>query len=154
MERHARELLPAHHEAIDEVIETAEAAASRRTAWRIEGTLREFPRFSPHSVWFDYPVHREDESGALSDLHSEGSRGANLSKSAKRVPAEQRRASIASAYEALKLSPPVTVQAMAEYLNVSVRTVKRRIETDESGAFWVRGGIVGCENLPTERGLS
>ena len=26
------------------------------TAWRIEGTLREFARFDPVNLWFDYPV--------------------------------------------------------------------------------------------------
>lgn len=27
------------------------------TAWRIEGTLREFPSFEPVDVWFNYPIH-------------------------------------------------------------------------------------------------
>ena len=29
-----------------------------RTAWRIEGTLREFPKFAPVNLWFNYPVHQ------------------------------------------------------------------------------------------------
>ena len=36
------------------------AAAIKRadamTAWRIEGTLREFARFDPVNLWFDYPA--------------------------------------------------------------------------------------------------
>lgn len=47
-----------------------------RTAWRIEGTLREFASFKPISCWFDYPVHREDTSGALSDLKIESEKPA------------------------------------------------------------------------------
>lgn len=39
-----------------------------RTAWRIEGTLREFPRFEPLNLWFDYPVHVKDASGVLGDV--------------------------------------------------------------------------------------
>lgn len=35
------------------------------TAWRIEGTLREFPKFLPVNVWFDHPVHRLDRTGVL-----------------------------------------------------------------------------------------
>ena len=27
------------------------------TAWRVEGTLREFPGFLPKNMWFEYPVH-------------------------------------------------------------------------------------------------
>ena len=41
------------------------------TAWRIEGTLREFPKFPPVNCWFRYPIHTADESGVLSDLESE-----------------------------------------------------------------------------------
>ena len=37
------------------------------TAWRIEGTLREFARFDPVNLWFDYPVHKLD-TGLLEDL--------------------------------------------------------------------------------------
>ena len=39
-----------------------------RTAWRIEGTLREFPKFEPVNLWFDYPVHRLDDVGCLKDI--------------------------------------------------------------------------------------
>ncbi len=41
-----------------------------KTAWRIEGTLREFARFAPVNLWFDYPVHQLD-SGLLEDLQPE-----------------------------------------------------------------------------------
>ena len=38
------------------------------TAWRIDGTLREFPKFEPINLWFDYPVHRLDDVGSLKDI--------------------------------------------------------------------------------------
>ena len=38
------------------------------TAWRIDGTLREFPKFEPVNLWFDYPVHRMDDVGVLKDI--------------------------------------------------------------------------------------
>ena len=38
------------------------------TAWRIDGTLREFPKFEPVNLWFDYPVHRLDDVGILKDI--------------------------------------------------------------------------------------
>ena len=45
--------------------------ARAMTAWRIEGTLREFPKFEPADVWFDYPVHRPDTVGSLKDIQPE-----------------------------------------------------------------------------------
>lgn len=52
-------------------VEEAKAGVKMRTAWRIEGTLREFPKFPSVNLWFDYPVHRMDESGALNDIQPE-----------------------------------------------------------------------------------
>jgi RecA-family ATPase len=54
--------------ALDSQIETAKAAVRNRTAWRIEGTLREFPKFDPVNLWFDYPAHRLDDIGSLNDI--------------------------------------------------------------------------------------
>lgn len=48
----------------------AEEKARQKTAWRIEGTLREFPRFEPVNVWFDYPIHMMDDIGVLQDIQS------------------------------------------------------------------------------------
>ena len=45
--------------------------ARTMTAWRIEGTLREFPKFEPVDIWFDYPVHRPDAVGSLKDIQPE-----------------------------------------------------------------------------------
>lgn len=40
----------------------------KMTAWRIDGTLREFQKFEPLNLWFDYPVHRLDDVGSLKDI--------------------------------------------------------------------------------------
>lgn len=37
------------------------------TAWRIESTLREFKAIDPVNLFFDFPVHKVDESGRLAD---------------------------------------------------------------------------------------
>lgn len=57
--------------AVKKLVGAASAKAKSLTAWRIEGTLREFPKFEPVNLWFDYPVHRMDESAALSDVQPE-----------------------------------------------------------------------------------
>lgn len=40
-------------------------ACEELTAWEMAGTLREFPPFEPIRLWFDYPVHKQDEWGFL-----------------------------------------------------------------------------------------
>lgn len=57
--------------ALSRVIEEQKAIAKGKTAWRIEGTLREFPRFEPVNLWFSYPIHVLDDVGSLKDLKLE-----------------------------------------------------------------------------------
>ena len=65
------------------------------TAWRIEGTLREFPKFQPVNLWFDYPIHRGDESGALKDIQPEDERPPwQKGKEARRKQAEKQKKNI------------------------------------------------------------
>lgn len=57
--------------ALGRQIEAAKNRVRTETAWRIEGTLREFPKFEPVNLWFDYPVHRIDDVGSLNDIQPE-----------------------------------------------------------------------------------
>lgn len=43
----------------------------QRTAWRIDGTLREFPKFEPLNVYFDYPTHIMDDNGYLKNAKND-----------------------------------------------------------------------------------
>lgn len=52
---------------IDKITKNCES----KTAWRIEGTLREFPKFAPLNLWFNYPIHKTDETGMLQDIDPE-----------------------------------------------------------------------------------
>ena len=54
---------------LERTIAAAERKAASRSAWRLEGTMREFPSFHPVNVWFDYPRHLPDETGILKDLN-------------------------------------------------------------------------------------
>lgn len=56
---------------LDGVVE-ARRRAKAMTAWRVEGTLREFPRFEPVDLLFDYPMHAVDAAGLLADASPEG----------------------------------------------------------------------------------
>lgn len=55
-----------------EAVLAARKAASARTAWRLDATLREFPAFDAVDLWFDYPLHHVDSSGELKGAKYEG----------------------------------------------------------------------------------
>jgi len=115
------------------------------TAWRLESNLREFPNVTPVNFWFEYPIHRVDDTDQLHNAFAEGSPMGNLSKSRKYTRAEDRRASIETAFQVLSMSPPVTVQAIANYLELTNRCVRDRLNEMKED-FWVKGGIVGRHN--------
>ena len=135
----------AEYAALSKAAEAARKRAESMTAWRIEGTLREFQKFAPVNLWFDYPVHRGDESGVLSDVNPESEVPAwqkNFKK--KKSPEarkEDRKGSIETAYEACGIDGTVTLKAMAEYMGMTEKTVRSRIK--EHGGFWIDGGNVG-----------
>ncbi len=114
------------------------------TAWRIDGTLREFPKFEPVNVWFDYPVHRIDDIGSLKDIQPEAEKPQWKRAIDKRKSPDQkkneRKQSVESAFEACGIEGDITVQAMAEYMGVSEKTVRNRL--NEHGGFAVEEGKV------------
>lgn len=48
-------------------LDTVKQKVHLMTAWRVEGTLREFPKFDPVNLWFDFPIHLSDDSNLLKD---------------------------------------------------------------------------------------
>lgn len=85
---------------LERQIEQAKALVQTRTAWRIEGTLREFPKFEPVNLWFDYPVHRVDPSGALGDIEPEAEKPAwQRAREARKKQAESQRKNSQAKYE-------------------------------------------------------
>ena len=57
-----------YYKELDNLVNEARSKATSITAWRIEGTLREFSKFPPVNLYFEYPVHVLDEDGALQDI--------------------------------------------------------------------------------------
>ena len=111
----------------------AEQIGSSRSAWRIEGTLREYASFRPVNVWFDYPVHRIDNTGTLETIKLDVEM--KLNEKGQRTRQKQRQSRIQNleaAYNACLISGEVTVGDMAEYLDVSVKTVGRDIDSSET----------------------
>lgn len=125
--------------------ENAGKAENSRTAWRIEGTLREFPKFPPVNVWFDYPVHQIDRVGVLRDVEAESEQPPWKKAMSKRKPKEvkekERKESVDTAYEACSIDGEVTLSSLAEYMGVTQKTVRNRLK--EHGGFWIDEGNVG-----------
>ncbi|HWR19074.1 MAG TPA: AAA family ATPase [Clostridia bacterium] len=113
---------------LEEVRKTVRA----RTAWRIDGTLREFPKFAPVNLWFDYPVHHVDTIGSLRDVDAEGEtppwKQALKNRKAPADKFKERKEAVSSAYEACGFNGQVTVESMAEYMGVTEKTVRNRIK--------------------------
>lgn len=128
-------------------VKRGEKQAEALTAWRIEATLREFPKFAPVNLWFRYPVHVLDESGVLSDIDIDNSVPPwqkNFSKKrSSKERKEDRKLSIETAYEACKIDGEVTLSALSEYMGVTEKTVRNRLK--EHGDYWIDDGVVGIK---------
>lgn len=114
------------------------------TGWRIEGTLREFPKFKPVNLWFDYPIHKVDESGVLRDIEPEDIKPLwQKAKEARKSPEDKKKDrmnALEIAYEALKIDGEVTIKSLEEYFTLSTNAVRKRV--DEHPDFTRKGGVV------------
>ncbi|MBR1828233.1 MAG: hypothetical protein IJ781_01805, partial [Atopobiaceae bacterium] len=113
------------------------------TAWRISFTLREFGNADQLDVWFDYPLHVPDYRGVLSKCPYDGGEARSTDGSGRpRAKArEDKQQALEAAFEAVSMgADEVRIDALAEYLEVSAKTVQRRV--DESMRFERRNGVV------------
>jgi len=106
--------------AAESAANAAQQSADALTGWRIEGTLREFPKFPPINIWFDYPIHRLDDTGALGDVSADDSRppwqkatGARKQNNAKRE--DEKKSKFEMAILACTDDEPPTVKKLSEY---------------------------------------
>lgn len=133
------------YECVIEDVGKVRKTVESRSAWRIEGTLREFPKFAPVNLWFKYPVHNIDNIGVLKDIAvDDGMPTWKKNFAKKKTDAErktERKNSLETAFEACGIDDKVTVKSMAEYMGVSEKTVRRRLK--EHGGFWIDEGQIG-----------
>jgi hypothetical protein len=96
-------------------------------------------------MWFQYPVHKVDDTGFLKDIQPEGDTPPwkkNFTK--KKSPVDRKKEQLEAlevAYEACGIDEKVTIKALTEYMGISDKSVRRRIK--EHGSFWVDDGEVG-----------
>ena len=116
-----------------ESVKAAKRAAEARTAWRIEGTLREFPKFAPVNLWFDFPVHRTDGSGVLGDIDPERETPAWQKKKAAPAPKNRRQerlATLETAFAACDTEGTdcVPLSELIAYMGKSKNTVRDYVD--------------------------
>lgn len=93
------------------------------SAWRIEGTLREFPAFDALNLWFDYPIHKLDTTGVLKNCNFEGDFNPPYKKnfSKKNTKSENKKGrmeSLMTAFTAEENNGQADINDMATYLGV------------------------------------
>lgn len=129
----------------------AQEAIQTATAWRIEGTLREFPKFSPVNLWFCYPVHLTDSDGVLYDAES----GADVqwnktwkknfgAKKSTEERKQERKESLETAFSAVSEDgKKAKISELTEYMGITEKTVRNHLKTH--GDFWVDDGWCGLK---------
>ncbi|MEJ8546608.1 AAA family ATPase [Brevibacillus borstelensis] len=138
MEDHAKRAIPEHLDAAQESIKQAVRSVRIRSAWRVEGTLREYPKFEPVNMWFQYPIHKVDEVGSLKDIEPEGDRPAWQKAAGKRKDkAKEQRRTKAEEFEDVvnnsKFGEPPTVKDIVEWYSSTGKEVPERTVRD-----WVK----------------
>jgi hypothetical protein len=122
---YTREILP--------LIFPARQAVTLRSAWRVEGTFREYPRTDPVNLWFCYPRHHTDTVGVLKDCDAHGEeppwqRGGRATKANASGRKRDRQKDLKTAFDVLSADGDVTVATLGEYLEIAERTVRHRVK--------------------------
>ena len=139
MKYHAEQSLSGHLMEVRAKAKEIEAKVKQQTAWRVEGTLREFAKFEPVNIWFNYPKHTIDDVGVLADLEADSND--NKYKKNKKARTEQNSENnkdnlleFENAVENCSFGEEPTKKMVADYLGVSVKTIERRLENNK--IFW------------------
>ncbi|MCP4181472.1 MAG: AAA family ATPase [bacterium] len=131
----------------------------RMSAWRLEGTLREFASFKPKNYWFNYPIHSDDD-GFLTDAKAEGElppwkkkeytpdeKKAWREKKEKKKKEtlgknmESRFQALENAYNIQNVGDGVTVKELKDFIPKSDKTIREWIK--EHPDFYKEGGKNG-----------
>lgn len=127
----ARKMLPDDrvHRLISHMADLREPIA-HMSAWRLEGTLREFASFKPRNIWFRYPLHIVDE-GTLDDAEPDGMEAPWEKKRKKKEKSKtdrkiERKEAFIEALESCQEGGGVATMAkMEESMGISTRTLRR-----------------------------
>ena len=120
------------------------------SGWRVEGTLREFPKFPPVNCWFKYPVHQLDTTGILADIDADlNSKNSNWKKNfgkrqSKEQRAEGRKQNFETHFESLRTfneDGKVSLKELSEQIGKTEKTIRNWIENELDGYVIKKGNI-------------
>ncbi|MEG0798784.1 MAG: AAA family ATPase [Acidaminococcaceae bacterium] len=147
-----------YYDLVAHYITPARERVNGRTAWRIEGTLREFPKFAPINLWFDYPVHYTD-AGGLKDVEPEGAKApwekaTQRRKEQAKASANNKKLELENAIGLCNFGEPPTKKQLAEYLNCTERSVADRLKNH--GGFMIdkNHGDIIVKKIATENTIN
>ena len=139
MKHHAEKSLSGYLLDVRAEAKRLEEAVKQTTAWRVEGTLREFAKFEPVNMWFGYPIHTVDDVGVLADIEvdSDKNKYSKAKEGRQKQAKEQQKESMLEfelAVENCSFGEEPTKQMVADYLGINVKTIERRLEN--SKIYW------------------
>ncbi|MCL2136830.1 MAG: AAA family ATPase [Coriobacteriia bacterium] len=118
------------------------------SAWRVEGTLRDFPKLAPFEAWYDWPLHSVDDSGVLKDAVEDGAKAYRNGQKATVKETYEQKASrvLGNAYTLLTAQgvPPekVTTGGLAEAAGCSKDTIVRYLDVVKTFERDPKTGVV------------
>ena len=141
------------YQVLAKAIAESDRYAGQMSAWRIEGTLREFPKFPPKNVWFRYPMHEVDGVGILKDLQSDTDltprqrgvkNGHKRQSQLAKADAADKSAELVNTFDSCAFDGSMTVKEMAEYLGCSRDTIERRLKKCDE--LVLQDGVISRRN--------
>ena len=135
----------------EDKLQNAPIDTSQCTAWRMEGTLREYPKFKPVDLWFEYPIHKVDTNGflAMAQFDSPQQKGANVINKRKKAAKEKKKEQIVDAFNIADaengFTGQVEIKRVAELMEVSEKTLRRYLK--ESPVYNINLGKLIDPNL-------
>ena len=135
----------------EDKLQDAPIDTNQCTAWRMEGTLREYPKFKPVDLWFEYPIHKVDTNGflAMAQFDSSQSKGLNKMNKRKQAVKEKKKEQLVDAFNIAAaengFNDKADIKRVAEIMQISEKTVRRYLK--ETPIFKVELGELIPINL-------
>lgn len=135
----------------EDKLQDAPIDTNQCTAWRMEGTLREYPKFKPVDLWFEYPIHKVDTNGflAMAQFDSPQSKGLDKMNKRKQAVKEKKKEQLVDAFNIAAaengFNGKADIKRVAEIMQISEKTVRRYLK--ETPIFKVELGELIPINL-------
>lgn len=135
----------------EDKLQDAPIDTSQCTAWRMEGTLREYPKFKPVDLWFEYPIHKVDTNGflAMAQFDSPQSKGLDKMNKRKQAVKEKKKEQLVDAFNIAAaengFNGKADIKRVAEIMQISEKTIRRYLK--ETPIFKVELGELIPINL-------